>query len=287
MKIVSFSLEQGNKYFGTVDGGPKFFIGARVSYEGNKGLMNVIGTAAQKYDRAAFRPAFGFWADFIHPTAMVEGGLYHTLNTYDRARFTFTFLQYAAHVPNGDFVVFLRALLALPAAADYFPDLTLQNQRVCKVDVSGPIPIESDSSTGLLMDYLNPSSSEVEDTEVIQAAKFVHWAQNDAAHRDVQIKVGIDHFRSKMKIYAGWYPMLNGAVPQICLVVADIHHQGRASAATVRMALQSADPLAALLTIGEGQYDSRLQTLRREIGVLTNDGTFGSLKYSATKNDFV
>jgi hypothetical protein len=27
VKIVSFSLEPGNKYFGTVDGGPKFFIG--------------------------------------------------------------------------------------------------------------------------------------------------------------------------------------------------------------------------------------------------------------------
>jgi hypothetical protein len=79
MKIVSFSVEQGNKYFGKVDGGPKFFIGSRVSYEGSKGLMNVAGTAVQKYDRTAFRPAYGFWADFIHPTAMAEGGLYHTL----------------------------------------------------------------------------------------------------------------------------------------------------------------------------------------------------------------
>jgi hypothetical protein len=287
MKIVSFSLEPGNKYFGTVDGGPKFLIGARVSYLGNKGLMNITGTAAQKYARADFRPTFGFWADFIHPTAMAEGGLYHTLNTYDRARFTFTFLQYAAHVPNGDFVVFLRTLLALPAAIDYFPDLTVQNQRVCKVDDNGPVPIESASSTELLMDYFNPSSDQVEDTEVIQAAKLVQWSQTDPAHRNVQVKVGIDHFRAKMKIYAGWYPMLNGAVPQICLMVADIHHQGRASSGTVRLALQSADPLAELLTIGEGQYDSRLQTLRREIGVLTDDGTFGSLKYSATKNDFV
>ena len=54
MKVVSFSLEQGNKYFGRVDGGPKFFIGKRVSFDGNKGLMNVTGTAAEKYDRTAF-----------------------------------------------------------------------------------------------------------------------------------------------------------------------------------------------------------------------------------------
>jgi hypothetical protein len=287
MKIVSFSLEQGNKYFGKVDGGPKFFIGSRVSYEGNKGLMNVAGTAVQKYDRTAFRPAYGFWADFIHPTAMAEGGLYHTLNTYDRARFTFTFLQYAAHVPNGDFVVFLRTLLALPAAVDYFPDLTLHNGRVCTIDVNGPIPIETDSSTELLMDYFNPSPDEVEDTEVIQAARLVHWAQNDVAHRDAQIKVGIDHFRSKMKIYAGRYPMLNGASPQICLMVADIHHQGRAKVSTVLMALQSANPLAELMKIGEPQYHERLATLSKEIKALTNDGTFGSLKYNTAQNDFV
>ncbi len=265
MKIVSFSLEQGNKYFGKVDGGPKFFIGSRVSYEGNKGLMNVAGTAVQKYDRTAFRPAYGFWADFIHPTAMAEGGLYHTLNTYDRARFTFTFLQYAAHVPNGDFVVFLRTLLALPAAVDYFPDLTLHNGRVCTIDVNGPIPIETDSSTELLMDYFNPSPDEVEDTEVIQAARLVHWAQNDVAHRDAQIKVGIDH----------------------CLMVADIHHQGRAKVSTVLMALQSANPLAELMKIGEPQYHERLATLSKEIKALTNDGTFGSLKYNAAQNDFV
>ena len=287
MKIVSFSLEQGNNYFGTVDGGPKFFIGRRVGYLGDKGLKNATGTVDQKYDRAAFRPTFGFWADFIHPTAMAEGGFYHTLNTYDRARFTFAFLQYAALEPNDDFVVFLRALLALPAAIDYFPDLTLQNQRVCKVGASGPIPIETDSSTDLLMDYFNPSSDEVEDTEVIQAAKLVQWSQTDPAHRNVQVKVGIDHFRSKMKIYARWYPTLDCAVPQICLMVADIHHQGRASAATVRIALQSDDPLAALLTIGEGPYDSRLETLRREIEVLTDDGTFGILRYDVTKNDFI
>ena len=104
MKIVSFSLEQGNKYFGKIDG-TRFFIGSRVSFGGSKGLMNLVGTPAQKYNRADFRPVHGFWADFIHPTAMAEGALYHTLNTYDRARFTFSFLQFGAHVPNGDFVV--------------------------------------------------------------------------------------------------------------------------------------------------------------------------------------
>ena len=166
--------------------------------EGGKGLMNVTGTSAQKYDRASFRPSFGFWADFIHPTAMAEGGLYHTLNTYDSAHFTFSFLQYAAHVPNGDFVVYLRTLLKLPRASEYFPDLTLDAGRVCRITDNGVVALESDASTSALIDYLNPSLKEIEDTEVIQAAKFVHWAQNDVAHRHAQIDVGIAHFKEKM-----------------------------------------------------------------------------------------
>lgn len=36
MKIVSFSLEGGNRYFGRVDGGSKFFIGKRAPYLGGK-----------------------------------------------------------------------------------------------------------------------------------------------------------------------------------------------------------------------------------------------------------
>ena len=59
MKIVSFSLEAGNKYFGKIDGA-RFFIGSRVPYEGGKGLMNISGTPAQKYNRADFRGTHGF-----------------------------------------------------------------------------------------------------------------------------------------------------------------------------------------------------------------------------------
>ena len=285
MKVVSFSLEQGNKYFGKIDG-TRFYIGSRVSYEGGKGLMNVSGTPSQKYDRAQFRATFGFWADFLHPTAMAEGALYHTLNTYDRAHFTFSFLQYAAHVPNGDFVVYLRALLQLPLASEYFPDLTFRNGRVCRITDNGIVALESDISTSPLLDYLNPSVKEIEDTEVIQAARFVHWVQNDAAHRQTQVEVGIAHFKEKMTSYAQQYG-LNGVDETICLVVADIRHQGRAKSPAIVAALQSANPLNALLSIGEPKYHQRLVTLRREINALTQDGTFGALKYSTAKKDFI
>jgi len=285
MKIVNFSLEHGNKYFGKIDG-IRFFIGSRVSFEGGKGLMNVSGTSTQKYDRAVFRTIYGFWADFIHPTAMAEGALYHTLNTYDRAHFTFSFLQYAAHVPNGDFVVYLRSLLNLPLAQDYFPDLVLNNNRVCRVTDEGIVALESDTSTALLLDYLNPSLKEVEDTEIIQAAKFIHWAQNDPAHRQTQIDVGIAHFKSKMSQYANQYG-LDGVDDTICLVVADIRHQGRAKSPAIVAALKSPNPLGALLNIGEPKYHERLVVLRREIKSLTSERTLGTHKYSTTKKDFV
>jgi hypothetical protein len=285
MKIVSFTLEQGNKYFGKIDG-TRFFIGSRVSFDGGKGLMNLIGTPAQRYNRADFRPTQGFWADFIHPTAMAEGALYHTLNTYDRARFTFSFLQFAAHVPNGDFVVYLRALLKLPLASEYFPDLVLENNRVCRVTNHGTVPLETDSTTVPLMDFLNPTLSQIEDTEVIQSAKFIHWAQNDPLHRQTQIDIGIANFKDKMVGYAQQYG-LDGVEDSICQVVTDIRHQGRAKSPAIVAALQSSKPLESLLTLGEPKFHERLVTLRQEIKKLVAEGTFGTHKYSKSKKDFV
>ncbi|MCB1051083.1 MAG: hypothetical protein H6510_11860 [Acidobacteria bacterium] len=285
MKFVGFSLEEGNRYFGRIDG-QRFLIGNRVSYLGNKGLMNVKGTAAQKYDRAEYRPEFGFWADFIHPTAQAEGALFHTLNTYDRARFTFTFLQMAAHVPNGDFVTFFRRLLALPNARDYFPDLRLEAGRIVRVENEGNHILEDDQQTDGLMDYLNPTAREVEDTEIIQAAKFVHWAQQDPAHRRLQIEVGIDHFKQKLARYAQQYD-LDGNEDRICLVICDIRHQGRAKSSAILAALSQPDPLDALLQLGQNTYPERIRTLRREINRLSQEGRLGQHRYDAARADFV
>jgi hypothetical protein len=285
MKIVSFSLEQVNQYFGKIDG-TRFFIGKRVPYNGGKGLTNTKGTPAQKYNRVEFRDQYGFWADFVHPTAMCEGALYHTLNTYDSARFTFAFLQYAAHTQNGDFVQFLRALLKLPLASEYFPDLVLKNNRVCRVTDHGTVPLESDTSTAALQNYLNPTLQQIEDTEVIQAAKFVHWAQNDAAHRQTQVDIGVALFKQKMAGYASQYG-LDGVDDTICQVVADIRHQGRAKSPVIVAALHSSKPLESLLAIGESNYHERLVTLRQEIKKLVAEGTFGTHKYSLSKKDFV
>jgi hypothetical protein len=285
MKIVKFSLEQGNKYFGEIDG-TRFFIGSRVSYQGGKGLANTRGDEAQRYDRAEHRGAYGFWADFIHPTAAAEGGLYHALNTYDRARFTFTFLQFAAHVPNGDFVLYMRTLLKLPLAAEYFPDLGLEGGRVVRRTDAGSVALESDASTDGLLDYLNPTRTQVEDTEVIQAARFVHWAQNDATHRAAQVQVGVNLFRRKMVEYAERYG-LHGAADTVCLAIADIRHQGRAKSPEIITALKSSTPLESLLKIGKSLYPERIAVVRREIDRLVAEGVLGTRKYDQNARDFM
>ena len=53
MKIVNFSLEQGNRYFGEIDGN-RFFIGSRVPYDGGKGLITGIPSNDQKRSRPGY-----------------------------------------------------------------------------------------------------------------------------------------------------------------------------------------------------------------------------------------
>lgn len=148
------------------------------------------------------------------------------------------------------------------------------------------MPIEPDTSTLLLIDYLNPSLKEIEDAEIIQAAKFVHWAQNDETYRQTQIEAGIAHFTGKVASYAKQYG-LDGMDDTICIVVADVRHQGRAKSAAIMGALQRSTPMNALLSIGEPKYHTQLAAFCREITALIEDGTFGSMKYSIMKNDFV
>jgi hypothetical protein len=97
-------------------------------------------------------------------------------------------MQYAAHIPNGDFVRFFKELLALPAAKDYFPKLVVQNKRIFYRESSGALTqLEDDATTEGLMKYLNPSLDQIENQELVCAARLVHWATNDAAHRRIQV----------------------------------------------------------------------------------------------------
>jgi hypothetical protein len=285
MKIVSYSLRDGNRYYGRIDG-KEFFIGKRVSYLKNKGLRNLVGLTKDKYNRADYRDKYGFWADYLYPTAACEGLFYHTLNTYDKAKFTFTFLQFAIHVPNGDFIQYFRELLKLPLAKEYFPDLCLEDDRICKITDSEYKPLESDTSTKLLQKYFNPSSKQVEDIEIIQSAKMIHWVKNDPLHRDLQVEMGVQFFQKQMLNYAKRYN-LDGVDDAICLVIADIRHQGRAKSISIIKALNSKNPLNSLLNIGRANYPNRVRTLRREINQLLKENILGIRKYSISESNFI
>lgn len=269
----------------------RFVIGNRTMYEGNFGLYNTQVTNGLVYKPGDYESEFGFWSYFIHPTAMAESkGSYLCLNTYDRAKFTFSFMQYAAHVPDGDFVKFMRKLLQLPAAANYFPKLLLRDMRICYRSNTGAITqLENDASTQALMDYLNPTLTEVENQELICSARMVHWATNDAAHRRIQVETAIQHFKNNMIEYNRRFG-LNKVPAKVCVLICDIRHQGRGKNDRIANAINTNGnyelAFRNLLSIGAANYSQRITTVKNTIASLQSAGIFNKVYDSAT-NSFV
>jgi hypothetical protein len=288
MAILFKIIRNGNEFSATADGGPAFFVGRRVPYEGNIGLYNIFGgSKLQKLNYAAVDfPALGFWAELVEPTAICEGRNFLTLNTYDSARFTFGFGQFAAHVPNGDFVKYFRKLLSLPQAGDYFPHLAVVNGRISATDFgTAPKPLESDDSTALLMAYLNPDLGEVQDAEVIAAAKLIHWTAASAAARQAQVGEMADSFKSFM-VRADTRVGIDGLGGDRCCVIADILHHGRGGKMTwplIHDALKAAKPFEALIAIGAPKWEERKKTLKAAVLARPN---LAAHHWSRAKGDF-
>lgn len=286
--FVEISLRE-RKYYASINATPEFFVGKKVSYLNNWGLMNTTSLPSERYNPDDYATNYGYWAYFINPISMCESrGSFHCLNTYDRACFTFGFMQYAAHVADGDFVKFFRKLLSTPLAKEYFPDLELKNNNIYRVSAGITTQLESSDSTKKLMQYLNPSLGEVEEIEVINSAKFIHWSK-DTQHIEIQVECAIDHVKKAMKEYSRRYN-LDGRSDKVCLVVADIRHQGRGKSVEIIDALNTSDDEKAyknLLEIGEHTYPERIKTLTDTIKAMVSTGKLGNKKYNQTKNDFV
>ena len=269
----------------------QFIIGYRTKYQDNFGLFNIDVKTGLTYQPDDFRTAHGFWADFIFPTAYVESkGSYFCLNTYDRAQFTFGFMQYAAHVPNGDFVRFLRALLQLPLATEYFPRLRLQQGRIFYENSNQTFnQLETDASTQLLMNYLNPTLLDIENQETISSARMVHWAQNDPKNPTVQVSLAIELFQSNLPRYHHRLGLADAPV-SVCAAVCDILHQGRGTFDRIAAALNTGGnwdhAYANLLLIGMVNYAERINGLKRKIGEAINTGVFNKT-YDSGTNTFV
>jgi hypothetical protein len=275
-------IRDGSLFSSRADGGTKFAIGKQVHYHSNRGLANDNSPLGKQfnYDPNAFAAEFPFWAAYIAPTAACEGRSFITLNTYDRARFTFGFTQFAAHVPNGDFVRWMRAMLALPQAADYFPDLEIRNGHIAK----GGQALETDASTQPLMDYLNPSLANVDDEEVIAAAKFIHWTMNHPDTQALQVRQMVATGRAIISA-ADKRIGLDGMPGDICCVVMDIRHQGRGTFAEMLKALKAGDPYRELLSIGAIPFKERVTTLKKMLD--PQRAAFAAKRWSRKDQEFV
>lgn len=267
---IQFTIErEGRTFRARADGGSPFFVGFETNYRDKssaqdfEGLYNVPTKELPKllYDASAMRPAYGVWADLIAPTARCEGRNFLTLNTYDRAGFTWGFGQFGAHVPDGDFVLFFRDMLGRPEATEYFPNLGIRDGRIVKLELDAAVPMETAQSSQPLMRYLNPSTSAVEDAEVVAGAKLVHWTTNHARARELQVHHMIATFKRLMRA-ADSRLGLDRKAADLCCVVCDILHQGRAKYKAIGQALGSDDPLDEALKLGSIAYPERVKTLK-------------------------
>lgn len=280
--------------------GQSFVVGRTVPFEdgdgGHRGLnQRPTEIPALHYDRAAASQTFGLWAHFVWPSVSAEsfGGHHLTVNTYDRARFTFGFYQLAAHTPNDNLILLFRHLLALPSASDYFPDLLLKDGKVHRQDGGGDV-VSLEAVTNVkrpngkfenqlvgFMSYLNPDTTSVGETEVLNAARLMHWVLHDPAALDAAVAVAMGIMRRKVRAAATRFG-LAGREAELAIWVSDIRHQGRGSAVSIESALSKpthAERLEALFEIDDpGKYLTRRRKVRSSIATLASEGLFAGVR---------
>jgi hypothetical protein len=280
-------MTQGARYYASMDGEPRFFLGADVAYGTRRGLMNAANPPGARYRPAAYEAGHGAWAWYLLPTITCESnGHFTCLNTYDRACFTFGHIQLGAHTPDDNFVAFFREVLALPSAAEYFPDLAVHGGRVCCRTGDEWSPLESARETAALMSYFNATPHEVDPVEAERAARMVDWSLRHQAMRDAQVAFAVREQKRKLAAHARRLP-LDGVTDKLCLVVLDILHQGRGTYTAIARALEQDDPFDALSCIGASSYRQRVSTLRAGIKDLEAAGRVGWAVYDRASSAFV
>jgi hypothetical protein len=280
-------VKQDSRFYASVDGEPRFYLGADVRYGDRRGLMNSSNPPGPRYRPEEYEAEHGDWAWYLFPTIVCESkGHFTCLNTYDRAAFTFGHIQLGAHTPNDNFVSFFRELLAEQSAAEYFPDLAVESGRVC-CRIDGTLsPLESATATTALMTYFNATPREVDNAEAERAARLVDWSLRHKRVRDIQVAFSVREQTRKLAAHAKKVP-LDGVTDKLCIVVLDILHQGRGSYPSIRAALGADDPFDALLAIGASHYRERVSTLRAGIKDLEAAGRVGRNVYDVASGRFV
>jgi hypothetical protein len=299
---IAFKLRKNNnQWFATpLDSTNKEFYIGRETKQSNPKYFGVFRHTFEytgyKYKPEEYIETLDHWSYLLYLTGYCESKNYfNVFNTYDRAKFTFGFYQLAAHTPDDNLILFFRRLTELEKFKDYFPELTMQNGKLTRVNQDGAVTnLETVMRTGrnnakqlqLFMNYLNPIRKLIDEQEILQVARLMHWTEHDPEIRKLQVEVSNEILQHKMAIkYHKWYD-LNGQSDLICALIADIHHQGRASKSRVKKALASDDPIEALITINPN-YTGRISDLRDITKELLNNGKLGHKRYDAANNEFI
>lgn len=263
----------------------KFYVASVQPYLQMNGLARIGGSI---YDRFEEESHFGLWSHFIWPTVMAEGyGRKLVVNTYDRARFTWGFYQLAAHTAEDNLILLMRELLKLDTAKFYYPDLTLNERgHVTQITPNGnkdlelSVKINGENQIPDFMKYMNPTSSRVENVEVLNAAKFIDWANRDPSMLYTTTNISIQIMKNNLRKWNRIYNLINQRV-ETAIMVIDIHHQGRGKKKDVQFALDMptySQKMEALYKIGYNNHTDRINTLKDKIQILEAENRFNNIK---------
>ena len=218
-----------------------------------------------------------------------SSGCFNRLNTYDRAAFTFGFLQLAAHTPNDNLVLlFRRAAVGNPKFQALFPDLKVVDGALHRDLSTHTVSLEkqyprtghpSEMNLKDFMTYLNADSTRIDNRELSASARLVHLANSDEAFNRLQVSVAAQITMGKLRnAYSHWYN-LNNVSDLICTAITDIHHQGRGTKTEVRNALSSASTVKgkvnALCKVGQAVDAQRCATLKQALAKAEADKHLG------------
>lgn len=283
-------------WYATVAGGKEFYVGREVTYHGQRGLEN-DGYDKYKYyydEESPEAQKLGHWRYVLAPTGRCEsGGMLSCINTYDPAWFTFGFYQFTAHVPGGDFIRWLRALLRqVTSAPQYFPDLALNQQGHIVRKIGNELrdlEVVEHGQTRELMRYFNPSPDAIEDREVLNCARLIHWTENDVEVRQLQLLEAVNTAKEKMIEQNTARPFKNTRHPNpkdfLCVAIIDIiHHEGSKYGKIDQVLKSEPDERKALKALcAAGIDDGRNKKLLDGITKLITAGKLGTQSWSDLK----
>lgn len=298
LDLVVDIVQREQSFYATTTAGFTFMVGTATRFtddmnrtglfQGSRAIQDSLN-AFGDYQAEHFAASFGKWAYFIEPTLKAEGGgRFATLNTYDRAAFTFGAPQFAAHTPGANLILYLRALLALPGADQHFPELSLHantagkhtlhvNKNGTLVDLEQASVVtrpngKKETQLAALMKYLNNSATDIDAAELSAAARLMNWLRTDPQAKALQIDLFIDNAKQKLDTAKVKVHGFSGNDWQTALWIMDILHQGRGRYDEIATALLASDVQAALKKIGWPTYKTRIKTVEKAVQALDSSG---------------